>query len=89
MVGQKESGSFKLRYRNEETRNQWEQCLRNLKTNEMNFHLSKNYVIHNLPSILMIHQFMITMDHTTPLLNHHNNFTQGNNDTTLPRQLIV
>lgn len=39
--GKKESGSFKLRYRNEETRNQWEQCLRNLKTNEMNFHLSK------------------------------------------------
>lgn len=39
--GKKESGSFKLRYRNEETRNQWEQCLRNLKTNEMNYHLSK------------------------------------------------
>lgn len=39
--GKKESGSFKLRYRNEETRNQWEHCLRNLKTNEMNYHLSK------------------------------------------------
>ncbi|KAI5967980.1 CDC24 [Candida margitis] len=39
--GKKESGSFKLRYRNEETRNQWEQCLRNLKTNEMNYHLSR------------------------------------------------
>ncbi|KAI5957811.1 CDC24 [Candida theae] len=39
--GKKESGSFKLRYRTEETRNQWEQCLRNLKTNEMNYHLSK------------------------------------------------
>lgn len=34
--GKKESGSFTLRYRNEEIRNQWENCLRNLKTNEMN-----------------------------------------------------
>ncbi|EGV61415.1 hypothetical protein CANTEDRAFT_98656 [Yamadazyma tenuis ATCC 10573] len=34
--GRKESGSFTLRYRTEEFRNQWENCLRNLKTNEMN-----------------------------------------------------
>lgn len=34
--GKKESGSFTLRYRTEEVRNQWENCLRNLKTNEMN-----------------------------------------------------
>ncbi|KAK6458786.1 uncharacterized protein RJT20DRAFT_143579 [Scheffersomyces xylosifermentans] len=34
--GKKESGSFTLRYRTEENRNQWENCLRNLKTNEMN-----------------------------------------------------
>lgn len=34
--GKRESGSFSLRYRTEEIRNQWENCLRNLKTNEMN-----------------------------------------------------
>lgn len=34
--GKKESGSFSLRYRTEELRNQWENCLRNLKTSEMN-----------------------------------------------------
>lgn len=34
--GKKESGSFTLRYRTEEVRNQWEKCLRNLKANEMN-----------------------------------------------------
>lgn len=34
--GKKESGTFTLRYRTEESRNQWENCLRNLKTNEMN-----------------------------------------------------
>lgn len=34
--GKKESGSFSLRYRTEEVRNQWESCLRNLKTVEMN-----------------------------------------------------
>lgn len=34
--GKKESGSFTLRYRTEELRNQWEKCLRTLKTNEMN-----------------------------------------------------
>lgn len=34
--GRKENGSFTLRYRGEETRNQWEKCLRDLKTNEMN-----------------------------------------------------
>ncbi|KAG7661494.1 CDC24 [[Candida] subhashii] len=33
--GKKESGSFTLRYPTEESRNQWEQCLRNLKTSEM------------------------------------------------------
>lgn len=33
--GKKESGSFTLRYPTEESRNQWEQCLRTLKTNEM------------------------------------------------------
>ncbi|KAI5956522.1 CDC24 [Candida jiufengensis] len=39
--GKKESGSFTLKYRTEEMRNQWEQCLRNLKTNEMNNHINK------------------------------------------------
>ncbi|CAK7896865.1 cell division control protein 24 [[Candida] anglica] len=34
--GKKESGSFSLRYRTEENRNQWETCLRNLKAIEMN-----------------------------------------------------
>lgn len=34
--GKRESGSFSLRYRTEEIRNQWENCLRNLKTSEMN-----------------------------------------------------
>lgn len=33
--GKKESGSFTLRYKTEEVRNQWESCLRNLKANEM------------------------------------------------------
>lgn len=33
--GKKESGSFTLRYRNEELRNQWEKCIRGLKANEM------------------------------------------------------
>lgn len=39
--GKKESGSFTLRYRTEESRNQWENCLRNLKTNEMNHQIHK------------------------------------------------
>lgn len=39
--GKKESGSFTLRYRTEESRNQWENCLRNLKTNEMNNQIHK------------------------------------------------
>lgn len=34
--GKKESGSFTLRFKTEEPRNQWENCLRHLKTNEMN-----------------------------------------------------
>lgn len=34
--GRKESGSFTLKYRTEETRNQWENCLRYLKSSEMN-----------------------------------------------------
>ncbi|EGW31968.1 uncharacterized protein SPAPADRAFT_138194 [Spathaspora passalidarum NRRL Y-27907] len=34
--GKKESGSFTLRYPSEEFRNQWESCLRGLKTNEIN-----------------------------------------------------
>lgn len=34
--GRKESGSFTLKYRTEETRNQWENCLRYLKSTEMN-----------------------------------------------------
>lgn len=34
--GRKESGSFTLKYRTEETRNQWEACLRFLKSTEMN-----------------------------------------------------
>lgn len=33
--GKKESGSFSLRYRTDEIRNQWEQCLRSLKATEM------------------------------------------------------
>lgn len=33
--GKKESGSFTLRFRTEEPRNQWESCLRQLKTSEM------------------------------------------------------
>ncbi|KAF6060529.1 RhoGEF domain family protein [Candida albicans] len=37
----KESGSFTLRYRSEEARNQWEKCLRDLKTNEMNKQIHK------------------------------------------------
>lgn len=39
--GKKESGTFILRYRTEEIRNQWENCLRNLKTNEMNVQINK------------------------------------------------
>ncbi|KAK6462955.1 hypothetical protein DFJ63DRAFT_318151 [Scheffersomyces coipomensis] len=39
--GKKESGSFTLRYRTEEIRNQWENCLRNLKANEMNSQIHK------------------------------------------------
>lgn len=39
--GKKESGSFTLRYRTEESRNQWETCLRTLKTNEMNNQIHK------------------------------------------------
>jgi cell division control protein 24 len=39
--GKKESGSFTLRYRTEETRNQWENCLRNLKSVEMNSQLHR------------------------------------------------
>lgn len=39
--GKKESGSFTLRYRIEESRNQWELCLRTLKSNEMNAHLQR------------------------------------------------
>lgn len=39
--GKKESGTFILRYRTEEIRNQWENCLRNLKTNEMNIQIQK------------------------------------------------
>lgn len=39
--GKKESGSFTLRYRTEESRNQWENCLRTLKTNEMNNQIHK------------------------------------------------
>lgn len=39
--GKKESGSFVLRYRTEEPRNQWENCLRHLKTNEMNSQLQR------------------------------------------------
>ena len=34
--GRKESGSFTLKYRTEESRNQWENCLRLLKSSEMN-----------------------------------------------------
>ncbi|KAF7584743.1 putative cell division control protein [Clavispora lusitaniae] len=34
--GKKESGSFTLRFKSEEARNQWETCLRHLKTHEMN-----------------------------------------------------
>lgn len=34
--GKKESGSFTLRFKTEEPRNQWESCLRQLKANEMN-----------------------------------------------------
>lgn len=39
--GKKESGSFTLRYRTEEPRNQWETCLRQLKTNEMNSQIQR------------------------------------------------
>ncbi|CAN3354599.1 cell division control protein 24 [Diutina catenulata] len=39
--GKKESGSFTLRYRTEEIRNQWEQCLRSLKTSEMNLSIHR------------------------------------------------
>lgn len=39
--GKKESGSFTLRYRTEEPRNQWEACLRHLKTNEMNSQIQR------------------------------------------------
>lgn len=40
-LGKKELGSFTLRYRTEEFRNQWELCLRNLKTSEMNYHIHR------------------------------------------------
>lgn len=39
--GRKESGSFTLKYRTEETRNQWENCLRFLKSSEMNNHMHR------------------------------------------------
>ncbi|RCK64824.1 Cell division control protein 24 [Candida viswanathii] len=39
--GRKENGSFTLRYRGDETRNQWEKCLRDLKTSEMNTQIHK------------------------------------------------
>ncbi|ABN68129.2 predicted protein [Scheffersomyces stipitis CBS 6054] len=39
--GKKESGSFTLRYRTDEIRNQWETCLRNLKTTEMNSQIQR------------------------------------------------
>lgn len=39
--GKKESGSFTLRYKTEEPRNQWENCLRALKSNEMNNQLQR------------------------------------------------
>lgn len=39
--GKKESGSFSLRYRTEEIRNQWENCLRTLKTNVMNSQIQR------------------------------------------------
>lgn len=41
--GKKESGSFTLRYRTEEIRNQWENCLRNLKSVEMNSQIQRRY----------------------------------------------
>lgn len=39
--GKKESGSFTLRFKTEEPRNQWETCLRHLKTNEMNSQIQR------------------------------------------------
>lgn len=39
--GKKESGTFVLRYRTEEIRNQWENCLRGLKSNEMNLQFNR------------------------------------------------
>ncbi|CCE85880.1 Piso0_005516 [Millerozyma farinosa CBS 7064] len=39
--GKKESGSFTLRFANEEIRNQWENCLRSLKSCEMNSQIHK------------------------------------------------
>lgn len=39
--GKKESGSFALRFKTEESRNQWETCLRHLKTHEMNNQLRR------------------------------------------------
>lgn len=39
--GKKESGSFTLRYRTEEPRNQWEACLRSLKSSEMNSQIQR------------------------------------------------
>lgn len=39
--GKKESGSFALRFKTEESRNQWETCLRHLKTHEMNSQLRR------------------------------------------------
>lgn len=39
--GKKESGSFTLRFKIEEPRNQWETCLRHLKTNEMNSQIQR------------------------------------------------
>lgn len=40
-TGKKESGTFTLRYRTEELRNQWETCLRKLKANEVNVQFNR------------------------------------------------
>ena len=82
--GRKESGSFTLRYRSEEARNQWEKCLRDLKTNEMNKQIHKSYVIPTCHLILMTLPYMITR-----VLVRHQSINQLNNNTMIIGALTV
>lgn len=72
-LGKKESGSFTLRYRNEEARNQWETCLRNLKTNEMNTQIHKKlrdlHVLASTNELSLLYDVTSAYANTSPLSN--------------------